>query len=135
MTAIDTAKAVLAKASLFDQTFARPDMGIAVAWAEAFGDMDQADAMQVVTEHYRSQTRRLMPADVLDGVRRIRNARLAEAPEAVPDADPDDVLAYQRALRAQRHRVADGTERERPVKELLEPIAEAKAIPAARSSR
>lgn len=119
MTAFDTAKAVLAKASLYDQTFARPDMGIAVAWSEALGNVNREDALQSVTEHYAAQTRRMMVADVLDGVRRIRNERIRRAAEDI-DYDPADVLGGIAAIRTGRSRVADGTVRERPVAALVQ---------------
>jgi hypothetical protein len=127
VTALDTAKAVLAKASLLDQTFAKPDLGIAVAWAEALGDMDQADACEAVTQHYRAENSRLMPKDVITGVRRIRSNRLAELAEEVPDADPNDVAAYLAALREQRYRAASG-EAARPVAALVAAVASRKSI-------
>lgn len=118
MTDLETAKAVLAKASLYDQTFAKPDLGIAVAWSSLIGGLDRDDALQAVEDHYGAQTRRLMPADILVGVKRLRAARLERDPEPVPDADPDDIHAYKAALLAGRSRVADGTERQRGVEHL-----------------
>jgi hypothetical protein len=110
MSAIDTAKAVLAKASLYDQSFATPDLGIAVAWAEALGDLDKDDALRVVADHYTAETRRIMPADVKAGVRRIRAKRLEVDFEDIPalDAVADDPIEYQRVLRQYRARVAGG---------------------------
>ena len=128
MTPGDATRVLTLAASYDQRTIGEAD---ALAWAKALGDINQDDACDAVTEHYRNETRRLMPADVINGVRRIREARLSAAPEQVPDADPDDVLAYQRALREQRHRVADGTERQREVTELVKPIAERKALPKA----
>lgn len=116
MAAIDTAKAVLAKASLFDQTFATPDLGIAVAWSEALGDLDKTDAMRAVTEHYASQTRRIMPADVIAGVRRIRRDRIERQAENV-DYDAEDVAGGIDAIRGHRQAIASG---QRPVQQLLE---------------
>lgn len=121
MNDLDTTKAVLAKASLYDQTFAKPDLGIAVAWSSLIGDLDRADALQAVEDHYGAQTRRLMPADIIAGVKRIRAARLERDPEPLPDADPDDVHAYKAALLAGRNRVADGTEKARPIGEVFHP--------------
>jgi hypothetical protein len=135
MTALDTAKAVLAKASLYDQTFAKPDMGILRAWAEAFDGITVEDAMQAVADHYgpkNLQTRRIMPADVIRSVRHMRAERIERAVENVPDldADPDDVLGYLAALRGHRYRVADGTEKQRPVRQLLEgAIARMPSVP------
>lgn len=114
MTAIDTAKAVLAKASLLDQSFANPDLGIAVAWAEILRDTNPADAVQVVATHYATETRRIMPADVLAGVRRIRDQRLREFGNLEPDYDKDDVPGGIEAIRRYRRAVGDGDVHERP---------------------
>jgi len=59
-----------------------------------------------------------MPKDILDGVRRMRRARLDREPEAIPDADPDDVAAYLAALREGRFRAAEG-EKPREVTKLM----------------
>jgi len=126
MTPGDATRVLTLAASYDQRTIGETD---ALAWAKVLGDTNIDDAFQAIVDHYSRETRRLMPADVLAGVRRIRNARLAEVPEEVPDADPEDVLAYQLALREQRHRVADGTERQRPITEFVKPIAERKAIP------
>jgi len=116
---------LLALAAAFDQrTVGEAD---ALAWAEALGNINQADARTAVTEHYRHETRRLMPVDVLTGVRRIRSNRLAEFAEQVPDADPDDVPAYLAALREQRYRAASG-EAARPVAALVAAVASRKSI-------
>jgi hypothetical protein len=116
---------LLALAAAFDQrTVGEAD---ALAWAEALGNINQADARAAVTEHYRNETRRLMPVDVLTGVRRIRSNRLAEFAEQVPDADPDDVPAYLAALREQRYRAASG-ETARPVAALVAAVASRKSI-------
>ena len=104
---LETAKAVLAKASLGDQTFARPDPGILAFWAEALGGIDREAALRAVTAHYTEDHRRLMPSDI---VKRVRAEQphstgpiLTEIPLGyVPDADPDDVPAYLAALRDKR---------------------------------
>lgn len=121
----DVALLVLAKASCYDQTFARPDPAIAAAWHEAIGHLDPTDALAAVADHYANQTRRLMPADVIAGVRRIRGDRLAREPEPVPDADPNDVPAYLAALRAGRHRAADNHQPLRPVAQLTAAVTRA----------
>lgn len=83
MTNIEIATAVLAKASLFDQAFAHPDLGIAVAWAEALQDIDPADALAAVTAHYSQPSpNRIMPGDVLAGVKQLRRKRVLAARNA-----------------------------------------------------
>lgn len=113
---------------MWDQTFANPDPAIAMAWAEIIGDLDMEDCLTAVAEHYTNETRRLMPKDVIAGVKRIRLARLDYAVDEMPDCDPDDVHAYLRALRENRRKRADGTEVERPVGQLL--AATASQLPA-----
>jgi hypothetical protein len=120
-----TAKLVLAKASLGDQTFSKPDPGVMAFWAEALADIDRQAALRAVTAHYTEEHRRIMPADVIKRVR-------AEAAtfvtfehrnfNAVPDADPDDVPAYLEALRAGVFVDNSPTEyqRDRPVRQLIE---------------
>jgi hypothetical protein len=70
MTAEQTARAVLAKASAYDPMFRNPDPIILAAWTEALGTLDIGACLAVVTEHYRTETRSLMPADVIAGVKR-----------------------------------------------------------------
>lgn len=69
MTAEMTARAVLAKASAYDPMFRNPDPVILAAWTEALGALNVDACLMVVTEHYRTETRTLMPADVITGVR------------------------------------------------------------------
>lgn len=61
MTPGDVAR-VLAKAAAFDlRTIGESDV---MAWHEALGDLDAADALAAVTRHYRETDDRLMPTHV-----------------------------------------------------------------------
>lgn len=82
-----------------------------IAWAETLPDVALTDARAVVVEHYAASTDWLMPAHIRAGVKRIRRDRLERAPQVVPDADPDDPVAWRQALLDGRMRAADGTER------------------------
>lgn len=115
-SSIETAGLVLAKASAFDQTFVKPDDSVILAWAEAIGDRSLHDCLDVVTGHYRSETRRLMPADVLAGVRRIRDARIAAHPrvDPPPDINPDDFVRMNAWQREINRRIGDGEVIEQP---------------------
>lgn len=112
MTAFDTAKAVCAKASLCDPTFPKPDRAIAAQWAEILGDIDMADALDVVRRHYTQPTPdRIYPGDVVEGVRRIRAERIRAVPTSQlepHDVDPDDIEAYNAAKRARIDAIASG---------------------------
>lgn len=67
MSGITTAAAVLAEASRLDQTMARPAPAIAAAWAKVFEGCaaSREVLVEAVVTHYRKETRRIMPADVL----------------------------------------------------------------------
>jgi hypothetical protein len=109
---------LLAMVAAFDRrTVGEADV---VAWHEAVGDLRLEDARAAVIAHFRTSRDWLMPIDVRTAVAALRRDRLErELPIEPPDADPNDVPAYLAALRAQRHRVGDGTERPRPVAELI----------------
>jgi hypothetical protein len=127
-----TARAVLAAASLGDQTFAKPDPGILAFWAEILGDVDLSAALRAVKAHYTEEHRRIMPADVIKRVRAERvSFRTFELDNfnAVPDADPDDVPAYLDALRAGRL-VDESPKTQRPMPQLVTEILRTKGEPA-----
>jgi hypothetical protein len=121
---LDTARAVLATASLGDQTFARADPGILTFWAQALGGIDKAAALRAVVAHYIDEHRRIMPSDVIKRVR-AEEASVKSYEErhfnAVPDADPDDVPAYLEALRSGRYVNNSPTEydTERPIRQII----------------
>jgi hypothetical protein len=109
---------VLAVAAAFDNR----TVGVAdnAAWFKVIGHLNQAEVEDAIIAHYAETTDRIMPAHVLTRVGKIRALRLAHAgPEAVPDADPDDVPAYQAALREGRWRTANGAA-PRPVRRAIE---------------
>ena len=63
------ARTVLAKIAVFDQTLVRPDSTTVLAWAEAIGDLDLGAALDAVTAHYKTEIRRIMPADIRQRVK------------------------------------------------------------------
>lgn len=109
---------VLGVAAAFDNR----TVGVAdsAAWYRVIGHLDRAEVEEAIIAHYTETTDRIMPAHVLARVSKIRALRLAHAgPEAVPDADPDDIPAYQAALREGRWRTASGMT-PRPVRQAIE---------------
>lgn len=107
---------LLALAAAYDQrTVGTSD---ALAWGAALEHIDFHDARQAVIEHYRRTDKRLTPADVTTGVRRIRNQRIQAAGDPPPDADPDNPTAYRQALAAGRHAIASNDLKTRPVEAL-----------------
>lgn len=108
---------VLAVAAAFDnRTVGAAD---SMAWYRVIGHLNQREAEEAIIAHYSETTDRIMPAHVLARVGKLRALRIAHAgPEAVPDADPDDVPAYQAALREGRFKVASGMS-SRPVRQAI----------------
>lgn len=92
-----------------------PSEAAVIAWHEALADLAFEDAKTAVVDHYRASREWIMPADVRQRIVEIRRHRLAALGDdaAVPDADPDDVEAYLKALREGRMRRAspEGTRR------------------------
>jgi hypothetical protein len=97
-----TASRVLAKIAAYEPTFPKPDPIILAAWAEALDGCPQDAALAAVTEHYRTTSQRIMPADILRIVKSHPRVVTAATAHMVPDADPDDVPAYLEALRQGR---------------------------------
>lgn len=98
------------------QSFDRRTVGDfdAEGWRRAMHGLALEDCKQAIVEHYTTSTDWLMPAHIRQGVMRIRRDRLDRAQDyEPPDADPDDPIAYQRALIDGRRRTADGTEKPR----------------------
>ncbi|MET9012285.1 hypothetical protein ABZX74_15405 [Streptomyces olivaceoviridis] len=120
MTPSQTAE-LLGFAAAFDRrTVGKSD---ALAWHTILHDIDYQDAKAAVANHYATETRWIMPADIRNAVTKARadtaaNIQGPGLPPEIPDADPDDVPAYLAAVRQQRHRAAEGL-KPRPVKELL----------------
>lgn len=98
---------LLGIAAAYDQrTVGESDV---MAWQELLGDVRAADAVQAVKDHYSTETRRVMPVDVLNGVRRIRKDRLDRNPEPPPpDQLADDPRAQQAWTLEMRRCIADG---------------------------
>ncbi|MEU6057953.1 hypothetical protein [Streptomyces sp. NPDC047097] len=128
MTPAETAE-LLGFCAAFDRrTIGKTDV---LAWQTVLHDVDFEPARQAVAQHYATETRWIMPADIRQAVRKHR-ADTADSiqgpglPAEVPDADPDDVKGYLTALREQRTRAADGQQlKRRPVAELIAGTVEA----------
>jgi hypothetical protein len=94
------------------------------AWHDVLADFALADARAAAAAVARRQPF-VSPAEIIDEIRKIRDARADgyQGPGLsadIPDADPDDVQAYLSALRGLRTRAADGLEmKKRPIAQLL----------------
>lgn len=122
MTPAETAE-LLGLCAAFDRrTIGKTDV---LAWQTILADINADAARQAVTTHYATETRWIMPADIRQHVLQQRAATAADyqgpgLSADIPDADPDNIPAYLAAIKAQRHRAADGLPtRRRPIAELV----------------
>jgi hypothetical protein len=94
------------------------------AWSDVLVDIDADEARRAVIRLARRQPF-ISPAEIIAEITDVRAEAASDfqgpgLPAEVPDADPDDPVAYIAALRAQRYRAADGHElKPRPMKALL----------------
>lgn len=107
------AAALLSIAAAFDNR--KPDPDAAKAWAVVLDGLRFEDCRDAIVAHYKASSEWLMPQAVIAGVKRIRAKRISEAVIEPPrDVDPDDTLAYRRALRDATRAAADGNPIEAP---------------------
>ena len=101
------AAALLTVAAAFDNR--KPDPDAAQAWALALGDLPFTDCRDAIVAHYRKTTEWLMPAHVLELVKRVRDKRIADHEGALtppPHAREGD--AHRDWLREAKRRLGDG---------------------------
>ena len=99
------AAALLTIAASFDNR--KPDADQAKAWALALDGLGFEDCRQVVVEHYRKTRDWLMPADVFNGVRRLRYERIERFGYITPPPELD-FAEEQAYIKHIRERVAAG---------------------------
>jgi hypothetical protein len=105
MTPSQTAE-LLAFCAAFDRrTLGKADV---LAWHTVLEDIDFTEARAAVTQHYRTQTRWIMPADIRTTVRTAHRDRLERHTEAHPPAGDTDDTTYRTALLAERRAIASG---------------------------
>lgn len=90
---IAEAAALIAVAGGFDNR--KPDRDASIVWAEALRGVDFTDAKEAVMNHYRAESRWIMPADVIKGVRAIEASRIAAAPSLDDLVPPTRVTALE----------------------------------------
>ena len=102
------AAALLTIAAAYDNR--KPDADQAKAWAMALDDLRFEDCRDVIVAHYKRSREWLMPVDVIGGVRRLREKRIADYGPIEPPSslDPDDTASYARFVQDARRRIADG---------------------------
>lgn len=108
--------------------------GDAALWADLLDDIPYEPAKAAVREYYREESRWITPAEIRRRAFATRKAERRQSkappgPQAVPDADPDDVPGYLRALAEGRWR-PEVEARTRPLGQLLAAYAATTVIPA-----
>lgn len=96
-------------------------MGLAALWATVLADVPADYALTAVGEHYANSPFPIKPSDIADRWRttvrnRMRQHTSTFEPNHHPEVDPDDITAYQQALRADIHAVATGQQQPTPVR-------------------
>lgn len=106
---LDQTVDLLTVAAAFDQrTIGEGD---AIAWHAAIGDLAFEDSRQAVISYYRESRERIMPADVRQRVKAVRQARLdAAGPTEIPQELADRPIEAREWLQRTRDAIADGQE-------------------------
>lgn len=115
--------ALLALAAAYDQrTIGQSDV---LAWHELLGDVDARDAMAVVKNHYSTMRQRLLPVDVIEGVKKVRRQRLDDNPLPQPVSGLTEPV-YREWLRETTAAIASGELVTADVPVELNPVGQAK---------
>lgn len=120
---LDDAYALLERISLVDDRVLRADaeegQAQAEMWAVILADVPLDYAGEAVGRHYAKSPFPVRPSDIADQWRRTVRDRVERHTERrAPVDNPDDELAYRRALHQQRQAVATGAQDPALVREL-----------------
>lgn len=67
------------------------DQLVMAHWRDTIGDLDYTDSMAAVNMHFRESTAYLLPAHIVENVRRIRSVRAdEEKAKALSESAPDE---------------------------------------------
>lgn len=122
---------LLAEISLVDDRVVKTDETEQEAqvrmWSVVLRDVSYEFAGEAVGQHYAEHAWAVMPKDIAsrwraEARRRMDRHTQTFEPTAHPEVDPDDIPAYQAALRGDRAAVVRGTEAPAPVLALLSGI-------------
>lgn len=105
MTPAETAELLTFCAAFDRRTLGKSDV---LAWQPLLANIDFTEARDAVANHYATNTRWIMPADIRDAVHATHRDRLARHTDPTPIANPDDPAAYRAELLNTRRAVAAG---------------------------
>jgi len=103
------AAALLTVAAAFDNR--KPDADQARAWAMALDGYRFEDCREAIVQHYRVSREWLMPVEVINAVKKLRNGRVIAyglLPDPPAHIDPDDTGAIQQWRIDLTRGIADG---------------------------
>lgn len=101
------AAALLTVAAAFDNR--KPDKDAAMAWSLTLHNLPFLDCRDAIVQHYRKSTDWLMPAHVVELVKRVRDKRIADnAAELTPPPEAREGDAHRDWLRDAVRRLGDG---------------------------
>jgi hypothetical protein len=126
MTPAETAEALTVAAAFDRRTIGEADV---LAWHAALGDLDLDDVKDAIVGHYRDSRDWLMPADIRTRVKAVARVRADQHAALIPDADPDNPVAYIEAMRAKRFKPAQIDAHPRPAELLIDQVAQSAVIP------
>lgn len=89
MVTAPEAAVLLTVAASFDNR--KPDRDVVRAWAAALEAFDFTDAQTAIINHYRTESRWIMPSDIAAGVKAIERDRVASAPNVYELEPPKSV--------------------------------------------
>lgn len=93
-------------------------VAMAALWATVLADVPEDYAMHAVGLHYAKSPFTIKPSDISTRWASEVRDRMDRHTDPAPPVDPDDELAYRRAVHAQRHAVAQGARRPSNVAQL-----------------
>lgn len=119
---------LLKQISLADPRILRDDpaeqRGQVAMWASVLRDVPPEFALDAVGLHYADSPFTVLPSDIATRWKAEVRRRMAKHTDPTPAVDPNDEIAYRRAIRDGRTAVAQGVTQPQGVRQLMPAIAE-----------
>lgn len=105
MNRSETAELLALTAAYDQRTIGDADV---LAWHDLLAATSLADARDIVRTHYATKRDRIMPVDVIDGVRKIRRERIERSEHLLVPPGELTPEGYRKWLLEARSQIADG---------------------------